>query len=187
MRLFEFVSTKTLYVSRELLNTDDITLWAASQGLKTMLFPNDLHVTVCYSKQPVTWDIEKQNDVLVLPGLDELQEDEQKTFVREMEMFGKDKNILVLRFSSEELLERNQEFRDHGCSYDFPEYKSHLTISYNGADIDISDIKPYTGRLEFGPEIYKEINTNWDGTKREFDLTDAENVPRQSLIDDDPK
>jgi hypothetical protein len=188
MRIYEILKRKTLYVSRGLLNADDIILWAKSQGLKTMLEPSDLHVTVCFSKKPVTWDIPSANDFLVIPSLDDLVEfgEETKPF-RKVEMFGKEHNVLVLQFSSDELLKRNQEFLDHGCSYDFPEYKSHVTISYNASDVDISDIEPYTGVLEFGPEIFKEINDEWANDTVEIDLSELDTGPRIALINDEPK
>jgi hypothetical protein len=44
-----------------------------------------------------------------------------------------------------------------GAKSEYPIYKPHITITYNGAGIDIKKIKPFTGPLLFGHEIFEEI------------------------------
>lgn len=169
MRIDEVVSHKPLYVSRKLLNGDDIVAWAKAQGLKSMLNPEELHVTICYSKSPMSWDIEGSDESVIVPAIDDLNEDEESE--RGMDMFGKDKNVLVLRFECPDLSARHEDFRSHGASYDFPEYHAHITITYNGSHLNKDDLTPYTGPLEFGPEIFKEISKVWAGEVDEIDLT----------------
>ena len=57
-----------------------------------------------------------------------------------------------------------------GASWDWSEYQPHVTIAYAGADVDLSEIEPYNGKLVFGPEKFAEVDENWKG---KFD----ENVP----------
>src|SRR6266700_4036886 len=45
--------TRPLYVSRKVVNSDDIVRWARSQGFDTVV--TDLHVTVAYSMRPIDW------------------------------------------------------------------------------------------------------------------------------------
>ena len=54
---------KTLYVNRPLLNAGQITAWAKAQGFKSVQKPEDMHVTICYSKAPFDWgDLEPKLD-----------------------------------------------------------------------------------------------------------------------------
>ena len=47
---------KTLYVHRPLKNADEVRAWAKDAGFKNTLEPDDLHVTVAFSKDPLDWD-----------------------------------------------------------------------------------------------------------------------------------
>lgn len=76
-----------------------------------------------------------------------------------MEALG-DGSAIVLRFSSSDLHHRWREFRAAGASWDFPGYKPHVSITYDGAGMDLSKIKPFDGELRFGPEVFAEINPN---------------------------
>jgi hypothetical protein len=144
---------KTLYVCRHLRNSSDVLAWARSQGLTKTLNADDLHVTIAYSKQPVDWASLKprDNSVMVAGG------------PRAIEALGKEGDAVVLRFESDRLDERHQQFKDAGASWDWPEYKPHLTIAYKGEgeDIDLSSIEPFAGDLEFGPEEFAEVDEDW--------------------------
>lgn len=174
MRLDELKGAQTLYVSRKVKNTDDIVEWAKSQGLPSMLDPSDLHVTICYSTKVFEWaDMKRQTKELRVKALDEFPEDEQP--VRKIEMFGKDKNVLVIQFESPELTARHKQFRKAGASSDFPVYQAHVTITYKGDDLkeEAKTIEPYRGEIIFGPEIFKPIDTEWSGDADEIALTES--------------
>jgi hypothetical protein len=140
---------KTLYVNRPLLNGDDIRAWAAEQGFESTLPADDMHATIAFSKEPVDWSqFEPQTDELRVEGGD-----------REMKMFDPrttENGATVLAFSSDDLQQRWQEFKDGGASWDFPEYQPHITITYQNAE-GIDDIVPYDGPLIFGPEEFQEV------------------------------
>ena len=61
---------KTLYVKRPLLNAMQIIAWAKAQGFKSVQKPEDMHVTVCYSKTPFDWDdlAPREDNVTVVGG-----------------------------------------------------------------------------------------------------------------------
>ena len=145
---------KTLFVKRTLLNADDIRQWARSQGFKSTLSVGDMHATIAFSKEPFDWsDLQPISKNLTIMG-----------GKRTIEMFD---DAMVLCFSTDMLHERWQEFRDDGASYDFNEYRPHVTISY----VELpEDVDPYEGDLKFGPEKFSEINDNWDDNLREDDL-----------------
>jgi hypothetical protein len=162
MRLYEITKKrdeKTLYVCRPLLNADDVKKWARKQGFETCVPADTMHVTVIYSKQKVNWDKTE-------PLKDDIKVEKNKNNPRSLQKFGEKKNVVVLTFYSKELSKRYKEFRDIGCSFDYPEYKAHITITYDGKDIDIAGMEPYEGTLKFGPEIFDEIN---DAFKENFE------------------
>jgi hypothetical protein len=144
---------RTLYVNRPLVNADALLAWARRVGFKSTLPIGDVHATVAFSKEPVNWsDVEPQLDGLSVPAGGE----------RSVERLG-DKGAVVLRFESPELTKRWHQFRGIGASWDWPGYKPHVTITYDfGAGrIDLSAIEPYDGPLDFGPEVFAEVDSGW--------------------------
>lgn len=150
----EFVAadaeSKTLYVYRPLLNGDVLREWARTQGFDATLPADDLHATVAFSKSPVDWgSLTPRADSIVVSG-----------GPRSIEMLG-DKGAVVLRFESDRLDERHQQFCDNGAVWDHPSYKPHVTITYENDDVDLSKVMPFDGALEFGPEVFEEVNEKW--------------------------
>jgi hypothetical protein len=136
----------TLYVSRSLLNAEELKNWAISQGFKSNLLVPDMHVTICYSKTEVDWSrIRPLKNKFI-----------NKRSERSIDNF-KD-SVYVLRFGSELLWKRWHTFIDIGATTDFVPYKPHVSLTYNQKDLDISTITPYEGELIFGAEIFTEVN-----------------------------
>jgi hypothetical protein len=147
---------RTLYVMRPLTNADDVIEWAKAQGFGKTLTPDDMHVTIAFSKAKVDWsDAGDHFDTLIVP-----RSSEQKNGRRSVEKLG-DKGAVVLRFESVELAKRWQQFRDIGASWDHDSYRPHVTITYQGDDVDLSAVEPYDGPLEFGAEQFAEVKDNW--------------------------
>jgi hypothetical protein len=167
MRIDEITKTrakKNLYVSRNLLNGEDLQKWAKEQGFETCLPEDQMHVTIIHSKKEIEWD---QTE----PVEDELTVEDDEKHPRSIEKFGEKKDIVVLKFHSKELSDRHYEFvDDFGCSCDFPDYKAHITITYQGSDVDIAGIEAYEGDLIFGPELFDEINDNFKESFEEIKL-----------------
>jgi hypothetical protein len=140
----------TLYVNRPLLNGDEVRAWAAEQGLESALPADEMHVTIAFSKKEVDWDeFEMQTDELRVEGGD-----------REVHQFPArltDNGATVLLFSSDDLQKRWAEFKADGASWDFPEYRPHITITYAATPEQAQAMEPYTGPLVFGPEEFAEI------------------------------
>jgi hypothetical protein len=149
-------SSKTLLVKRRLLNAEALRSWARQQGFTSTLAADDMHVTVVYSNEPFPWEdhFEPQDNKLIIRDGD-----------RKLEQFG---DATVLCFGSELLHARWQEFEDGGASYGFPKYRPHVTISYDG--IDVQSAEPYEGELIFGPENFSEIEDDWSDDLEEIAL-----------------
>jgi phage-related protein (TIGR01555 family) len=141
---------RTLYVRRDVLNADEIIAWAKSQGFKTTLPADDLHVTIAFSRMPVDW-----------MAMGSTWDDEVKIprgGARLMEKFGEAR---VLLFNSNMLKWRHEEMRREGASWDHDEYQPHITISYDPQSPDIASIEAYQGEIILGPEIFQEVKEDW--------------------------
>lgn len=146
---------KTMYVRRKLHpeSAKEIQRWAREVGLKKCLRNQDFHVTLIYSKTAVDWkDIELNEKELVLP----------KTDKRKLEFFG---DILVMRLpDTPGLTSRHKYFLSKGAKSDFPDYKAHITISWDTKDVSkdiVKWLKPYDGKIILQGETRKEIDNSF--------------------------
>ncbi len=137
---------RTLYVSRKVVNADDLIAWAKGQGFKATLPADDLHVTIAYSRTPVDWMKVGESwasELKVAAGGPRL-----------MERFGEAR---VLLFKAAELDWRHENIKAAGASWDHPEYHSHITISYDPESPDLQNVEPYQGEIILGPELFAEV------------------------------
>jgi uncharacterized protein len=143
-------AARTLYVKRNVMNADDLISWAKSQGFKSTLPADDLHVTVAFSRTPLDWMKvgESWEETIEVPA----------GGPRLMEKFGEAR---VLLFSSGSLKYRHEQIIEAGASWDHPEYQPHITISYGADAPDLADIEPYTGKIILGPEVFAEVDLGW--------------------------
>ena len=140
----------TLYAYRSVQweTAEKLRDWAHAQGIVTLLPLYDFHVTLVYSKSPFLWDYEDRNpETLVIKGGE-----------RSVEVFGDD--ALVLRVSSPELEARHKELIAMGAVTDHPDYKPHITLTYQAKGIDVSQIVPYTGDIHLGCEWWQPVGEN---------------------------
>ncbi len=152
---------RTLYVSRKLINGADLIAWAKAQGFKTTQPASALHVTIAFSRTAVDWmkvgddwSGDADGKIRVKPG-----------GPRVVEPLG-DKGAVVLLFRSDDLEYRHNRIHDEavGAVWDHPEYQPHVTITWDGAGIDLAKVEPYQGPLVFGPEIFAEVVDDWEST-----------------------
>lgn len=141
---------KSLYVCRHLVNTEEFLRWAREQGFSKTSSPEDLHVTILYSKKPVNWGS-------FTPDMKQLTVSGGS---RSVIPLG-DEGAVVLKFSSQALQDRHRVFREGGGHHGYSSYKPHVTITYEAGDLDPSSVKPYRGDLVFGPEKFAVINKEW--------------------------
>lgn len=144
--MLEDWAAKPLYVRRDVLNRADIVAWAKSQGF-TDIVP-DLHVTITYSETPVDWMTMGES----WRGKLEIEAGGPRL----VEALGPDGKYKALLFTAYELVSRNQEMRDKGASFSWAEYQPHISIQIGG-DVDLATVKPYTGKIVLGPEIFEAI------------------------------
>ena len=156
---FDDARPRSLYISRKLLNADELIRWAKAHGFKTTQPADQMHVTIAFSRKPVDWlavgsdwSSDEQGRVRVKPG-----------GARVVERLG-DKGAVVLLFRDDGLEYRHRSIHSEsiGAQWDFPEYQPHVTITWDAGDLDLDDIEPYQGPLVFGPEIFAEVKDDWE-------------------------
>lgn len=170
---------RSLYVCRMVLNAEEILAWAKSQGIPNLMPADQLHVTLIYSTAALDWmkisapwcmNSSGDGSMTVPPG-----------GARLIDKMG---NALALLFNSTELQWRNADIRQAGASSTYPDYQPHISLAYdlpNG--FDFSEIEPYRGKIELGPEIFEEIKgDDWHPDYQQ----DAANEPPYRTRDDDP-
>lgn len=147
---------RTLYVQRKLTNGADLIAWAKGQGFATTLEAAQMHVTITYSRTPVDWMRMGEN----WSGDGKGNLTVQAGGPRIVEALG-DKGAVVLLFKSADLQWRHESMIENGASFDFPEYQPHVTFTYAPGDVDLTKVEPYRGELNFGPEIFEELDEDW--------------------------
>lgn len=154
-------SPRPLYVHRKVTNAAEILAWAKAQGFKTTLPEDDLHVTIAFSREPLdwmkvgsAWSSNEDGSLRIPPG-----------GARLIEKF--EGGAIVLLFNSSELSWRHEDIKRAGASWDFPDYQPHITLTYDPGDLDLSQVEPYRGAIELGPEVFEPLDENWKAGIRE--------------------
>lgn len=84
---------------------------------------------------------------------------------------GKVKNCLVLTYDCPKLYQRHHKLMNqHGATYDFDEYKPHVTLSYDIGDFKIDKLSEFEEDLEIVEEYGEDLKTTgWadDKAKKE--------------------
>lgn len=154
--------SKTMYLSRPVVNAKEIIEWAKGQGFATTLEEKDLHVTIAHSSAPINWD-----DVPLIDTTLNIE-----TSGRSVVPLG-EKGAVVLQFNSEKLQSRWRDIISAGASWDYPSYQPHISISFNAANVDISRVIPYLGPIVLGPEERDVIRDDFITTITEKSLHKA--------------
>jgi cation transport regulator ChaB len=155
-----------IYMYRPVMNAEQLHEWAASQGFKTALLPDDMHVTVVFSKAAFSAHYSRLAEMNEIVHYSNVVVQGGK---RAVVPLG-DKGAVVLKIQSDSLQYEHLSFRTEGASWDFQEYTPHITITYNGSDLDPSQMQPFTGDIVLGPLRAKPLNPAWDTEIREATL-----------------
>lgn len=139
-------SPAPLYVHRPVINAAELISWAREQGFKNPMPAEKWHVTQVYSRKPLDWHAAGDSFDRVRASGGE----------RTVARLGKD-GAVVLHFGNADLRRRWREFKVAGASWDYDDYRPHVTITYEPGDVDMSKVKPYTGPIEFGPEVFESL------------------------------
>jgi len=144
---------KTLWLYRPLINWQDVYAWAILNGIKKLMPPEQLHLTLATCRQPVNWSgLELRQDVLEIPE-----------GYKVVQIFGYIAKGLA--FGHPAIKERHTELVDLFPTMDHPTLlRPHLTLMRGGKMPKTA----YEGKLVFGPE-----------RAQEFDETSVKNLKHQ--------
>ena len=150
MLIREIYKDPGLYVCVEF---DMETLNNFEKYLSQYSIPNEtpiskLHTTIIFSEKYVNFPPEKYEETIDPESYD-------------FELFGEDKNCLVLTFESEKLTERWKKATDAGALFKFDTYVPHVTLSYNIEDFDIEKLSLPTFQINIVNEIHSAMDSNW--------------------------
>lgn len=74
-------------------------------------------------------------------------------------------NCLVMEYDCPELTARHEELMaEHGATHDYPEYRTHVSLSYSIGDLDyktLPDIIEGIGPIEIVEEYGEDLDLNW--------------------------
>ena len=134
---------KTLWLYRPLLNWLDIYQWGADQGLKKLIPPDELHMTLATCRTPVDWRLlELDPEGLTISAGYKL-----------VQIFGF--MAKGIAFGNDRVSGRHRALSLIYPSMDHPDIlRPHVTIMRGGKMPKGS----YDGELVFGPEIAQEFN-----------------------------
>ena len=149
---------KPIYISRKVLNANEITSWARAQGFRNVVEDDDMHVTIAYSTEPVN-----HRDFKPVTGII----NNKTTGGRELKLLGEKSDTLVLVIVSGLLKAEWDECKEKGCSWSWPTYVPHVTLAYNSPLTNKTDIEPFEGTVRLGPQIIEDLNLDWDKKKSE--------------------
>lgn len=151
LRVVGDMAPRTMYVRRDVLNAEDILAHYREQGITGLEPAEELHVTIIYSRTPVDWMTmgETWDDAIEI----------REGGPRASDLFGLERDYLVLQFASSSLEWRHSDMLRLGASSDHPKYQPHITIAH-GPDVAYQDpekIEPYRGIIRLGPEIFEPV------------------------------
>jgi hypothetical protein len=132
-----------------------ITDYITSNGIQNGVNPEKLHCTLLYSRKYLP-DYEPLGDI------DPPWIGTAKSF-DVWDSSDKTSRCLVLEFECPELQERHKTLMDqHEATYDFPEYKTHVTLSYNIGDLDHTALPPFEEQLTIVSEYGEDLDLDWN-------------------------
>lgn len=142
---------RTLFISRRILNPQEVLRHFRNQGVENLMTQAELHVTqitslndVDWMKVPADWSSDRQGRLYIPPG-----------GPRVVSHLG---SYVVQEFASDELSWRFRRLVDAGIMPRWAEFKAHFSLVEDaGQQVDIRNLKPYTGRIVLGPEIFEEV------------------------------
>lgn len=144
----EGVEKTGTYVSVKVLNHKELYDFFKAQGVD-VVDSTELHNTISYSRE--TFERAPNEDTITI-SVDEMKP--------KLERLG-DEGAVVLKHSNPEVIKRFNECMEAGATYDYPEYQPHITITYNGKDLNLDEIKIPDFDIILGEEEVVPLDKDW--------------------------
>lgn len=117
--------------------------------LKQYEVNEELHCTLIYSQKPHVDELEPASyqATATFGGFD---------------LFGPNKDTLVIELISEDLVNRNAALvEEHGFISDYKEYKPHITLAYGIECIDLNSLPAIEFQMTLEDEYIDQLDPNW--------------------------
>lgn len=121
--------------------------WLEEKDIQGLVEPEEYHCTVTYSRKACP-EISKLEPELPL-----------KVNPIDWDIFG-DKNLLVLKLTSEDLQDLYKETRDMGATSDYPEYIPHISVAINYEGEVPKDLPPF--KIVFDEFVVEELDLDFE-------------------------
>jgi hypothetical protein len=158
---YNSVVKKSIYISRPVVNTQEIEMWMRQQGFTSCLHGSSMHVTVAFDHRLHDWDALPLD---TNPYIEVREPDE-----RSISIFKG--AATVLEFYSQELIARWGELVQSGLVWRWPDYRPHITLTYNTPlGFRPSRVMPFPGVIVLGPEEPVEVTSKWANSLEEHPL-----------------
>jgi hypothetical protein len=137
------------WLSRPVLNWDDIYKWAGTAKVQKLMPPSELHMTLATVRKPVDWkDLEIHKDTIEIPA-----------GFKKVEIFAF--TIKALIFKNDRISARHQQLLSLYPEMDHTHFRPHVSL-YKGGRMPKAD---YEGPLVLGPERIEEFDPDFQGVK----------------------
>lgn len=146
---------KGTYVSMKVKNPEVLYKWYKDQGVDVVP-KEELHCTIAYSKKEFKHEVDK----------DEVEIKYDEEIYPYLEPLGND-GAVVMKFTSKEMQKRFDKCIKEGAIYDYDTYIPHVTISYNGKDLDLKSIRRPDFYISLHNETVEPLNLDWKAEKIE--------------------
>lgn len=132
----------------------DLYLWGIKNYIPNVEQEGEYHSTILYSRAPCPGYVpeNKLEQPIIVYG-----PFTPHIFPRK----DSDKNVLVLEFKCQWMEDRHKLGRALGASHDFPEFRTHVTISYDAGDVDLSMLTEFKGPLKIVRENVEPLDTDF--------------------------
>jgi 2'-5' RNA ligase len=125
--------------------------WLAENKIKDPVTKEELHVTLLLDKHSPIDHKPVRYDPPLVTDLESYK----------IELFGQDKDILVLTFECPQLESRHMSLRKkYGVSWDWPTYSPHMTLTYKVQEVT-EPLEPPTFVIELDQEYVSEFDPSW--------------------------
>lgn len=119
------------------------------QNLQNVNVNTELHTTLIYSAKP-------QKEKVICS--DTIHEAKFNGF----DLFGDDKDILVMKLKCKSLLDRNEELTyDYGFISDYESYNPHITLAYGVKDVNLENLPKFDRTIVLLNEYAEDLDEDW--------------------------
>jgi hypothetical protein len=132
MKLFDRIAKRAgIYISRPVLNADAWVKWMEKFGVPNPLPADQMHVTVIASRKDLRTRPMQMTHTVFTSG---------EFYPGHVAFFGPEANVLAYTWACDwTLTDRHYALQSMGATSDWPEYRPHITLSYDAKGFELSD------------------------------------------------